>query len=326
MLEIIRGPRLAERTSLRLGGTAIAEVRVTSLEDLNALPECLARLGGEPVVLGHGTNILAHDGELPLVIVSPKLAQEGVQPAEIIGDIDIYCSRDIDYGQGTQCKRRTLVHVSASMSLPRLLVRLAIWGLSGLEGLAGVPSSVGGAVAMNAGSYGCEMGPVLYTVTIYTPRLGLVTLKRGEFSFAYRHFKPHCLKEKEWFMVISIELALCRDSSHNIKARMRLCHEKKRATQPIWAHSAGCIFKNPVNEAGIAMSAGKLLDEAGMRGMAVGHMAMSEMHANFLINTAQGYEGRSEDAFILLKMAKERVLTRFGVELESEVKVLPWQY
>ncbi len=314
MLELARGPKLAERTSLRLGGTALAEVRMTRLADLDALPDCLARLGGEPVVLGYGTNILAHDGELPLVIMSSNFVGEDEQGPKILGDVEI---------DGAP---HTLVTVPASMSLPRLLARLAVWGLSGLEGLAGVPSSVGGAVAMNAGSYGCEMGPSLHSVTIFTPRLGIVRLQRGEFSFAYRQFKPYCVSGTEWFMVASIELALQRAPSQSIKARMRECHEKKRSTQPIWAHSAGCVFRNPVNEAGISVSAGKLLDEAGMRGVSLGHMAMSEVHANFLVNNAHGYEGRSADAFALLDMAKERVYDKFAIMLECEVKVLPCQY
>ncbi|MFI3271323.1 MAG: UDP-N-acetylmuramate dehydrogenase [Pseudomonadota bacterium] len=318
MLDIVRGPRLAERTSLRLGGTALAEVRMTSLADLDALPHCLARLGGEPVVLGYGTNILAHDGDLPLVIVSPKFTDDTREDAELlVGGKADGCIDGVSH---------CIVSVAASMSLPRLLARLAVWGLSGLEGLAGVPSSVGGAVAMNAGSYGYEMGPALYSVTIFTPRLGLVTLKQGEFSFAYRHFKPHCVGEHEWFMVVRVELALRPASSQSIKAHMRACHEKKRATQPIWAHSAGCIFRNPVDEAGQSISAGKLLDEAGMKGISIGHMAMSEVHANFLVNNAQGYEGCSADAFALLDMAKERVFDKFGITLACEVRVLPCPY
>ncbi len=324
MLEIVHNPRLAERTSLRLGGTALAEVRMAHQDDLDALPECLARLGGEPVVLGYGTNILAHDGVLPLVIVSPSFGDDGQQGPEILGDVTLkdVTPNAVSVGDAPH----TIVTVPASMSLPRLLARLAIWGLSGLEGLAGVPSSVGGAVAMNAGSYGCEMGPSLYSVTIYTPRLGLVTLKHGEFSFAYRHFAPHCINDGEWFMVVRVELALQRRDSASIKARMRECHAKKRTTQPIWAHSAGCVFRNPVNELGQSVSAGKLLDDAGMKGVSIGHMAMSDMHANFLINTAQGYEASSADAFALLDMAKERVFDKFGIMLQCEVRILPWHY
>ncbi len=314
MLDILHNPSLAERTSLRLGGAALAEVRMTSLADLDALPECLARLGGEPVVLGYGTNILAHDGELPLVIVSPSFADDSAKGPEILGDVAI---------DGTM---HTIVRVPAFMSLPRLLARLAIWGLSGLEGLAGVPSSVGGAVAMNAGSYGCEMGPSLYRVTIYTPRLGLVTLQQGDFTFAYRHFMPNCINESEWFMVVSIELTLQRKDTASIKARMCECHNKKRSTQPIWAHSAGCVFRNPVNEDGQSISAGKLLDDAGMKGVSVGNMAMSDVHANFLVNTSKGYEGRSADAFTLLNIARELVFDKFGIKLECEVRVLPWHY
>lgn len=310
MLEILRDPKLAERTTLRLGGTTMAEVRIPSRDDLEALPECLARLGGEPVVLGCGSNLLAHDGHLPLVLLTPCFDEEAL----LVGAPIEQEQKSGDASSHAVAQAR-IVRVGASVRLPRLLARLAVWGLSGLEGLAGIPGSVGGAVAMNAGSYGCEMGPAIYAVTIYSQACGIQTLHRGDFSFAYRQFKPHTLAEGAWFIVLSVDLLLHTDSSDAIKARMRQNHTKKRSTQPIWAQSAGCIFRNPA--AGV--SAGKLLDEAGMRGVRMGKMAMSEVHANFLVNNGGG---SSKDAFALLELAKERVYATHGIMLQCEVRIL----
>ena len=135
MREVMR-PSLAERTTLRLGGTAIAELVLEDAADLAALPERLRALGGSPLILGAGSNILARDGDLPLVLLRPRF----MRGPEIAGEKD----------------GKILVRVGAGVPLPRLLRFCAGQGLSGLEGLVGIPGSVGGAVAMNAGSFGTE--------------------------------------------------------------------------------------------------------------------------------------------------------------------------
>ena len=131
MREIPR-PSLAERTTLRLGGTAIAELVLEDAADLAALSGRLRALGGSPLILGAGSNILARDGDLPLVLVRPRF----MQGPDIVGEKD----------------GKILVRVGAGVPLPRLLRFCVAQGLSGLEGLVGIPGSVGGAVAMNAGS------------------------------------------------------------------------------------------------------------------------------------------------------------------------------
>ena len=130
MLKVLEGPSLAARTTLRLGGRALAEVRVTSRDALDDLPGVLQRLGGSPLMLGCGSNILAADGELPVVVVSVDMDDAPT----IVGET----------AEGV------VVRVGAATRLPRLLGQLASWGLSGLEGLAGIPGSVGGAVIILA--------------------------------------------------------------------------------------------------------------------------------------------------------------------------------
>ncbi|MBG3876636.1 UDP-N-acetylmuramate dehydrogenase, partial [Desulfovibrio oxamicus] len=205
--------------------------------------------------------------------------------------------------------------------LPRLVSRLSAWGLRGMEGLAGIPGGVGGAVAMNAGSYGCECGAVLHAVSVFSPALGHVTLGRDRFRYGYRHFGV--LDEAGtpldgWYLVTAATFALSRCDSAMVHAAMRGNYLKKKATQPVLSHSAGCVFRNPSS----VNPAGKLLDAAGMKGYRIGDMAFSMMHANFMVNEGNG---TAKDAFSLLQCARVAVSERFGVELELEVKVWSWR-
>ena len=298
MLKFIEpGPYLRERTTLRLGGRALAEVVVSREEDLPELPGLLKKLGAAPCVLGRGSNILAQDQDLPLALVTVDL---GFAPA-VIED------------RGGE----KLARVGANQPLPGFLAWCAKNGLGGLEGLAGIPGTVGGAVAMNAGSYGCEIGSRLFAVRVFNPEKGLQTLPASELSLGYRHFSP-CPPgglAPGWFVVVEAWFILTCAEPAGIKAAMDENLRKKAATQPISAASAGCVFKNPAP----GVSAGKLLDEAGFKGKRLGDMLFSDLHANFLLNAGKG---SSVQAMELLHEAIAHVYSNSGYKLEYEVKVL----
>ena len=299
MLKFVEpGPYLRERTTLRLGGQTQAEVVVGAEEDLAELPGLLTQLGAAPLILGRGSNILALDEDLPLALVSVDF---GATPA-VIED------------RGSE----KMVRVGASRSLPGFLAWCAQNGLAGLEGLAGIPGSVGGAVAMNAGSYGCETGDCLSAVRVFSPEKGLAWLLKSETSLVYRHFSPGPEGGKcpDWFVIAESRFLLPCGEPGAIKAAMRENLRKKAATQPISAASAGCVFKNPAP----GISAGKLLDEAGFKGKRRGDMMFSDLHANFLINVGNG---SGAQAMELLSEAIQAVHDKFGYKLEYEVKVLP---
>jgi len=293
-LDVRPGPRLADRTTLRLGGHALAEVVLTSPEDAAGLAETLAGLGGTPLTLGGGSNLLIRDGQLPLVVVSPRLTGEPETLRQRFG-------------------AAVRVRVGAGVKLQRLVAWLATQGLAGLAGLVGVPGTVGGAVAGNAGSYGCDMGSVLARVLVWTPGGGLVWLGREDFTAGYRHFSLKATREP--FLVLVVEIDCQVDEPIDIRRTMIELVRRKRTTQPIKAASAGCVFKNPADT-----SAGKLLDEAGFRGRRLGNMAFSDLHANFLVNLGGGC---AAEAFELIETAREAVRRRSGHELELEVRVAP---
>ncbi|MDD6181410.1 MAG: UDP-N-acetylmuramate dehydrogenase [Desulfovibrionaceae bacterium] len=295
MLEILQSPSLAEKTTLRIGGRAIAEVVARSGKACEALPETLRRLGGVPHVMGAGSNILARDGELPIVLVRPAVRDM----PEVVGE----------------AAGKTLVHAGAGVRMPRLLGFCAEHGLSGLEGLCGIPGTVGGAVAMNAGSYGCETCAAVHSVEIFELKQGFMTLAAREIKYGYRHIAvPGNINE---FIILGVTFGLTPAERGGIKKLMAFNFLKKKSTQPVAAHSAGCVFKNP--EGGL--SAGRLLDQAGLKGKRCGGMAFSHIHANFLVNEGGG---SAAAAFDLIAQARESVSRRFGINLELEVRVAPW--
>ncbi len=293
-LELGPGPLLASRTTLRLGGRALAEARLDRAEDAEGLADALAGLGGAPFVLGGGSNVLARDGELPLVVIAPRLRGEPVILHERAGD-------------------KIRVRVGAGVKLQRLVAWLATQGLSGLGGLVGVPGTVGGAVAGNAGSYGDCLGDVLARVRVWTPRAGLRWVGREGFSTAYRRFS--LTGEDGFFLVLEAEIDCEVREPIDIRKDMVAHLGQKKASQPITAATAGCVFKNPPGEA-----AWRLLEAAGFRGKRLGGVGFSEKHANFLVNYGGGTAG---EAFSLLAAARQSVRERSGYELELEVRVAP---
>ena len=208
---------------------------------------------------------------------------------------------------------RVLVSCGAGISLPVLLAFLREKGLSGMEGLAGIPGTVGGAVAMNAGSFGTSTAESLDSVEIWSGGR-LVRLTPDACETGYRHFRPCGLTGS--FLVVSAVFRLSRSTSQDVAAGMQHNFQMKKSRQPITARSAGCVFRNPA----CGVSAGALLERAGFRGRRKGGVALSEQHANFLVNLGGG---TSSEALALLEEARTAVRAMAGVELDFEVRFLP---
>ncbi len=291
-MHIIHEPLLSKRTTMRLGGKAIAELQISESHDLEMLEETVQRLGGSMFILGAGSNILAADEDLPIVLVRPlyKMAPHILESSQ----------------------RRVLVRVGSGVRLARLLGVCVKWGLSGLEGLCGIPGTVGGAVAMNAGSFGNTTGEALESVQVYSKETGVVEIERNRFQCAYRNFSITGMPCG--FFVLHATFSLTPASMNGIKKRLSHNFFKKKSTQPLRALSAGCVFKNPPGK-----PAGMLLDMCGFKGKRKGGMFFSPLHANFLIN---GGNGSAAAAFDLVAEAREAVFQRFDCHLDSEIKVL----
>jgi UDP-N-acetylmuramate dehydrogenase len=300
-VKIVPEPVLAGRTTLRLGGTALAEIILEKQEDVRELPDQLHRLGGRALALGGGSNILARDGALPLVLVRLR----HTAPPRMLG----------------QDQTGVRLRVAGAMRLPRLLGWCAGHGYAGLEKWAGIPGTLGGAVAMNAGSHGTEMAHILERVLLWTPIHGCVWQQREQWKAGYRWFdsglKPagNTPSDSGLELILAAELRLRPDTPDVIRERMRDWYGRKKATQPITKASAGCVFKNPDP----GHPAGRLLEQAGLRGYSLGKMQFSEQHANFLVNHGGG---QADQALELMDLARRRVLEQSGLELQPEVRIV----
>lgn len=301
---IIDRPSLASLTTLRLGGSALAEIRLESLADCERLPEALQKTGGTPHILGGGSNLLIHDGLLPITVIRPLLGAKDKEP-QIIGQED-----------GPDGPR-VLVKAGAGMRIPSLLSWSIRHGLAGMEGLVGIPGRLGGAIAMNAGSYGCSTAPLLRSLTVFTPERGVQELDASGWKAAYRHFS--LAEPCSWYATLSAILSFRISSPDILRGIMTENFRRKKTGQPVHERTAGCVFKNPEGD-----SAGRLLDAAGMKGRRRGALYFSSMHANFLAHdTACGIPGTCADALSLIEEAREAVLSRFGIALAMEVKEWP---
>ena len=281
-----RGRRFAELTSLRVGGAIDWVISPDTEEQAAAIVYELdqAGIGWRP--LGSGSNVLAGDGDHHYVVLSLSNMKGEVR---IDGE---------------------LVSVSAGYLLPRLCIDVARAGLSGIEGLGGIPGTVGGALWMNAGAYGTEIGTV--TETVRVGREGKVVEIRGsDVQWNYRH-----TSFAEGELLLGATLRLKHDDPEQIKARMDHAKQRRLATQPHGSRSAGCFFKNPPAS---TIGTGKIIDEMGMKGQRRGSAIVSPVHANFIVT--EGENARADDALALAEEIRERVKREQGIELEYEVEL-----
>lgn len=286
-------PSLAALTTLRLGGKAMVLLEPESVADLRGLFARARELGGEPYVIGRGSNLLARDGELPLVLVKLCLKPR----------LEAWVRRG----------NKILVRVSGGTPLSGLLGFCLKNGLSGLEGLVGIPGSVGGAVAMNAGSFGCETGDCLHSLTVWS-KAGLRYINQRDISSSYRSLKLAGVEGRP--IVLEAIFALTPLEKGVIFRRMNHNFFEKKSRQPLKDWSAGCAFKNPPE----GPAAGVLLERAGYRGYSANGVGFSSVHANFLINHKTG---SAAAALALLREAREKVYRQSGIRLEPEVRIIP---
>jgi UDP-N-acetylmuramate dehydrogenase len=282
--EVRHGVSMAERTSLGIGGTT-DEILLARQDTIAEVMRLLADQHVPHKFLGGGTNVLIADGELPWVMLHLPKANPGMRVEGNMASVD------------------------ASADLGGMVTFCAKHDLGGVEGLIGVPGSVGGALRMNAGAYGTQIGPHVREVELYRASTGEIeTLRGGEIRFDYRHtsFAPEDV-------MLGVKLELPSKPFKEILAGIKVCNQKRRASQPLNQKSAGCIFKNPAGG-----SAGRMIDELGLKGHRVGDAMVSDRHANFFVNTGRA---SCADMLRLMDDVRERVRSASGVELENEVIV-----
>jgi len=275
---------LSRHTSLGVGGPADL-VRLRDSRRLGELLDYFRRYGVRWRLLGGGSNLLVADEGLDDVVIQLVRERDGLK----------FDGRRVE--------------VSTAANLGTTVMECAKRHLGGMEGLIGVPGTLGGALHMNAGAYGTEISDVVRALTVFHGASGqLEVLRTAEVRFEYRGsgFAPDDI-------LLSVTLELTEKPYAEILERVKQCNQKRRASQPINEKSAGCIFKNPPG-----LSTGRMIDELGLKGTRIGGAVISERHANFIVNR---YSATAADILKLMDLIRERVLNAFGVELHEEVIV-----
>lgn len=273
---------LAAETWLKVGGPAEFVVEPRSIDELKSVVTW-ARAEQVPIrVLGGGSNLLVRDTGVPGVVV--RLTHDTFRQIDVDGTT-------VSAGAGTQLSHAVSTSVAA--------------GLAGLETLVGIPGTVGGAIRGNAGSKSGEIGNVVSSVDVMTASGDQFTRSGDDLSFAYRSSSVNEL------VILRATFELKEEPIDEIATRMRTHWVQRKATQPYGFQSAGCIFRNPRG-----LSAGDLIDKAGLKGTRVGHAEVSDRHANFIV-TEQG--ATSDDVHKLIDLVKSRVHEAHGIDLELEV-------
>jgi UDP-N-acetylmuramate dehydrogenase len=275
---------LSEHTWLRIGGPATYFLRPRSLEELR---EVVRRCRGNDVpmyVLGSGANLLVDDAGVRGAVI--HLGQGAFKETSVV-----------DGG----------LRAGAGADMGKLVLRCVREGLSGLECLTGIPGTVGGCVRMNAGGAFGDIGNIVESVEVMTEAGEMYTRYRADLAFAYRSTNVTAK------FILAAEFRLTEDDPHRILSQVKQIWIYKKNTQPLSRRNAGCVFKNPRG-----LSAGALIDRAGLKGRRVGGAYVSHKHANFILADKGA---KASDVLKLINIVREEVYKKSEVYLELEIEV-----
>ena len=286
-MERLQHVDMREYTSFKAGGSAAEMVIVDTVEELQEVLREIHRDGRQWLMLGNGSNTLVSDNGFDGLVVKlgPAFGQVVVEEDCLV------------------CGTAALMSVVAKIALAQ--------DLSGFEPLSGIPGSLGGAVFMNAGAYGGEMKDIVETVTLVSKDGETIrTVKGEEMDFGYRH----SILEETGEVAVSVRLKLTKGDHDEIATKMQELMKRRNEKQPVQYPSAGSFFKRPTG-----YFAGKLVQDAGLKGLTVGGAQVSELHSGFVINKGGA---TATDIIDLMHLVQNTVYDKFGVKLEPEVRII----
>lgn len=277
---------MSRYTTLRIGGIADIIAYPHDTKDLREVVVFAKENNLPCLLLGLGSNLLVTDAGIRGVVVCLRRSFKGI---EMVGEYRISCG--------------------AGVPLAAAAAFAAEKELSGLEGLAGIPGTVGGALAMNAGAFGMEIKDIVEEVVLMDEKGDILTAKRDELKFSYRN-----LGLNTGDIILKAVFLLEPGSKGEIRESMKEKSAVRGVTQPLGCATAGSVFKNPPGD-----FAGRLIEAAGFKGVSVGNAKVSEKHANFIENTGGA---TSAEILALMERMREGVFQKFGIRLKPEIKVI----
>lgn len=289
---------MAGHTSFSVGGPADAFVSVKNEKQLTELVLACVEAGIDYMAVAGGTNLLVLDRGIRGVVIDMKKGLKDMTVNPDTGDA-------------------VTISAQAGVNLQSLCRHAIDNGLAGMNFALGIPGTVGGAVVMNAGTSRGTVEDILETVTTLTPDGQLAKRDRGEMVFGYRNFnlKGFSPDSAKHVLVTGARLSLRRDEPARLREEAGDILNDRMRNHPVGVQSAGCFFKNPPE----GDPAGRLIDLAGLKGRRVGGAAVSDRHANYIVNTGGA---TAADILTLMTIVRDQVADKFGVRLEPEVKIV----
>lgn len=285
---------LKKHTTFRIGGAADLLVTPQSEEQLIKLFKYIKENCIRYVIIGNGSNLLFSDEGYRGIVV--KIGSE------------------LSSIEAIPCEDGMIINAGAGTLLSKLALFACENSLTGLEFASGIPGNVGGAVLMNAGAYDGEISQVLVRSTyLDCENLSVCTKNFDEHDFSYRHSSY----ENDGYLILSASFLLKKGNKEDILSKMKDLNNRRITKQPLEFPSAGSTFKRPAG-----LFAGKLIEDANLKGYTVGGAKVSEKHCGFVINTGNA---TCEDVLGVIKYVQNTVFAKFGVELETEVKIIEAQ-
>ena len=293
---------MSRHTTFKIGGNAKILVQISSEDEIMLMTELLRDNNVDYYVIGNGSNLLVSDNGYDGVIIELLDDYAGIELVDP-ADIRIQCEDKDEY---------TFVKALAGTRMLKVGKFMVDQSLTGFECLGGIPGTIGGAIVMNAGAYGGTISDVLLYARVITKENGILELTPEELELGYRTSNI----EKNGYIVSSVVLKMKKGNPEEIKALIADFTERRKSKQPLEYPSAGSTFKRPEG-----YFAGKLVDDAGLRGYRVGNVMVSEKHCGFVVNVGGG---TCEEAKAVITHVREEVEKKFGVILEMEVRKLGW--
>ena len=276
---------LKKHTTYGIGGPADLMIFPKSKQDLIKVIEIINENKIQLTILGSGSNVLVSDNGIRGAVISLKNSLKQIE---------------VD---------NNILYAECGTMLGKIVKHAVKNNLIGLENLNGVPGTLGGALIMNAGAWGGEISENLIHVEVINSKSEIQKIQKKDLNFSYRQSSFN--KDD---ILLSAKFNLKKADKDIIKENFIEAQSGRKKSQPLNKRSAGSLFKNPKNN-----SAGKLLDDAGLKGYSIGDAKISEKHANFFINDG---DASSRDMLMLIKKAHKEVKDKFNVNLSLEVKLM----
>lgn len=287
--KILENIYMKDYTTYKVGGIVRVMVYPKDIDSLIKLMTIIKRDNINYKIIGNGSNVIFSDEDYNGIIIK----------------LDNFNNLEV---------KDTVIKVGAGYNLMKLAIKMSREGYAGLDFATGIPGTVGGAVYMNAGAYKSDMGYIVSEIKVLTPDLEIKTMYNKDLEFKYR---TSFLQKNPGYICLEATIVLKEGNKELIKEIIEDRKQRRLMAQPLEYPSAGSVFRNPEGD-----YAGRLIEECGLKGKQIGGAKVSQKHANFIINYNNA---TAKDIKNLIKLVKEEVYKKFGIELKVEQEFVNWE-